>query len=136
MKIDRTRLDAAFLLAQKNLDQQSFPDFMKERWRRALEKAKQRILEQPYFAWQPEQLIIISIPKENSKEIGSRFYHVNDETCSRLDKIGYCQAFYEGFPCWHRAAFLLLSIYFEKLGEIRANNSQERSVVVPNVNFG
>ncbi len=134
MKIDRTRLDAAFILAQKTLDNQSFSDFMKNRWFRGLEKARQRILEQPYFAWQPEQLTIVSIPAGKSREIASRFYRATNETCSRLDKIGYCQAFFEGFPCWHRAAFLLLSIYFDKLGEIQVTNSQARSIPTPSVN--
>ena len=131
MKINRTLLETAFLLTQKTLERQNLPDFMKERWRRALEKANQRILEKPYFAWQPNQLTIVSIPKENSKKIDCRFYQVTAETCSRLDKIGYCQAFYEGFPCWHRAAFLLLGIYFEK----SANKSQKDSVSIPTVNF-
>ncbi len=138
MKINPILLENAFLLVQQTLDKQDSPDFTKNRWRRALEKAHQRILEQPYFAWQPEQLTIVSIPKAKSKkkedQHGCRFYQANSEKCCRLDKVGYCQAFFEGFPCWHRAAFLLLSIYFDKLGEIEANDSQKSSIAVPSVN--
>lgn len=140
MKINPILLENAFLLVQQTLDKQDFPDFMKNRWRRALEKAQQRILEQPYFAWQPEQLTIVSIPKAKSKKKedkpGCRFYQANLKKCCRLDTVGYCQAFFEGFPCWHRAAFLLLSFYFDKLGEIGTDNTQKRTDHTPTVNFG
>src|SRR5215204_5075017 len=98
MKIDQTRLDAALLLAQTTLEAQDLPSFMKTRWFNALEKAVKKLIEQPPFAWQPDKLTIVSSPKETRKEIFSRFYQSNDESCSRSDKLGYCQAFYEGFP--------------------------------------
>lgn len=114
MKIDQNRLEAARLLVAKKLEVQALPDFIKTRWQRAFKKAAVRLTEQPYFAWQPEQLIIVSVPPEKNSEIGCRFYTATDEMCRRLDKLAYCQAFYEGFPCWHRAAFWLLSIYFSR----------------------
>lgn len=134
MKLDLTQLETAFLLARKTLENQDLPDFMKVRWSRALEKAKVRLLEQPYFAWQPDKLTLLSIPNQKKDAIGCRFYQANDETCHRLDKLGYCQAFYEGFPCWHRAAFLLLGIYFGFSIEIRFEKSLEKSVPVKSVN--
>ena len=134
MKLDLTQLETAFLLARKTLENQDLPDFMKVRWSRALEKAKVRLLEQPYFAWQPDKLTLLSIPNQKKDAIGCRFYQANDETCHRLDKLGYCQAFYEGFPCWHRAAFLLLGIYFGLAIEIRFEKSLEKSVPVKSVN--
>lgn len=134
MKLDLTQLETAFLLARKTLENQDLPDFMKVRWSRALEKAKVRLLEQPYFAWQSDKLTLLSIPNQKKDAIGCRFYQANDETCHRLDKLGYCQAFYEGFPCWHRAAFLLLGIYFGFAIEIRFEKSLEKSVPVKSVN--
>lgn len=138
MKINRTRLEAAFLIAQKTLETQSFPDFMKERWGRALEKARDRLIEQPYFAWQPEQLTIVSIPNAKSRkkndQPGCRFYRANSEKCCRVDKLGFCQAFYEGFPCWHRAAFWLLGFYFDKPGNNCYGQDSRTPVSTPNVN--
>lgn len=134
MKLNLTQLESAFLLARKTLENQDLPDFMKVRWSRALEKAKERLLEQPYFAWQPDNLTLLSIPNKKQAEICCRFYQANDQTCRRVDKLGFCQAFYEGFPCWHRAAFLLLGIYFGNPREIRFEKAQEKSVSVKSVN--
>lgn len=118
MKIDQTRLESAFLIAEGTLEKQDLPDFMKNRWSNALEKAKEKLTQQPFFAWQPGKLTIVSVPKKAGKEGFSRFYQANEDICQRVDKLGYCQAFYEGFPCWHRAAFLLLGIYFGDESEI------------------
>ena len=134
MKLNLTQLETAFLLARKTLENQDLPDFMKNRWLNALKKAKERLIEQPYFAWQPDNLTLLSIPNQKKAEICCRFYQANDQTCHRVDKLGYCQAFYEGFPCWHRAAFLLLGIYFGDTREIRFEKAQEKSVSVKSVN--
>lgn len=127
MKLDLTQFEAAFLLTQKTLEIQDLPDFMKIRWLRALEKAKVKLTEQPFFAWQPDTLTIVSVPDKNKDNTFCRFYQITDEICHRVDKLGYCQAFYEGFPCWHRAAFLLLGIYFNYSGENRFEKSQVSS---------
>jgi hypothetical protein len=98
------------------------PGFLKRRWSRALEKAKDRLIEQPVFSWQPDRLVIVSVPKEKEiekrSEIGCRFYEARRDQCRRIDKTGFCQAFYEGFPCWHRAALMLLGIYFGDQSDI------------------
>ncbi len=111
MKINHAQLEAAFSLVIDRLKEQDLPAHMKKRWARALEKAKERLIEQPFFAWQQERLLIISVPNETTGEIGCRFYEANESACRRVDKTGLCQAFFEGVPCWHRAAFLLLKIY-------------------------
>jgi hypothetical protein len=111
MKIDIERLEAAFALVIEGIKKQNMPAHLKNRWARALDKAQRSLIEQPYFAWQPERLLIASVPREKTKEIGCRFYEANESACRRVDKTGLCQAFYEGIPCWHRAAFLLLKIY-------------------------
>jgi hypothetical protein len=134
MKLDLTKIEAAFSLAQKTLENQDLPDFMKHRWLNALKKAKERLIEQPYFAWQSDRLTIVSLPQKKKDVTGCHFYQANDETCHRVDKLGFCQAFYEGFPCWHRAAFLLLGIYFGDSREIRFEKAQEKSVSVKSVN--
>lgn len=116
MNIDIARLEAASALIIEEIKKQNMPAHLKKRWARATEKAKDRLIEQPYFAWQPDRLLIVSVPKEKTKEIGCRFYEANESACRRVDKSGLCQAFYEGIPCWHRAAFLLLKIYFDQSG--------------------
>ena len=127
MKLNLIQLEAVFLLAQEALETEGLPDFMKDRWLRALEKAKEKLIEQPYFAWQPDILTIVSVPNKQKDKTFCRFYQANNDICHRVDKLGYCQAFYEGFPCWHRGAFLLLEIYFDDAGEIRFEKSQGSS---------
>ncbi len=116
MNIDIEQLETAFARVIEGIRKQDMPAHLKKRWMRATEKARDSLIEQPYFAWQPERLLIVSIPKEKTKEIGCRFYEANESACRRVDKSGLCQAFYEGIPCWHRAAYLLLKIYLGRDG--------------------
>ena len=125
MNIDIEHLQAAFALVIEGIKTQEMPAHLKNRWSRATEKARDRLIEQPYFSWQPERLLIVSVPVEKTKEIGCRFYEANESGCRRVDKTGLCQAFYEGIPCWHRAAYLLLKIY---LGETDAKDNQKQNV--------
>lgn len=123
MNIDIEQLEAAFARVIEGIKKQDMPAHLKKRWTRATEKARTRLIEQPYFAWQLDRLLIVSVPKEKTNEIGCRFYEANERTCRRVDKSGLCQAFYEGIPCWHRAAYLLLKIYFNQAGaSINQNN--------------
>ena len=124
MNIDIKHLEAAFARVIEGIKTQEMPSHLKKRWTRATEKAQRSLIEQPYFAWQPERLLIVSVPKEKTKEIGCRFYEANESACRRVDKSGLCQAFYEGIPCWHRAAYLLLKIYF---GETDAEGNQKQT---------
>lgn len=136
MNFDIAQIEAAFLLVIDGLKKQNLPAHMKKRWARALEKAKERIVEQPYFAWQPERLLIVSVPPDATGESGCRFYEANEAACRRVDKTGLCEAFFEGFPCWHRAAFLLLKIYFGETGEIQSDNNRKSVAAAKSVNFG
>ncbi len=124
MNIDIEQLETAFARVIEGIKKQDMPAHLKKRWMRATEKARDSLIEQPYFAWQPELLLIVSIPKEKTKEIGCRFYEANESACRRVDKSGLCQAFYEGIPCWHRAAYLLLKIY---LGEMDAEGNRKQT---------
>lgn len=124
MNIIGSQLDSAFSLVIDGLEKQNLPAHLKKRWQRAFEKAQKRLIERPFFALQPDRLLIVSVPKKNSGEIGCRFYETNGQACRRVDKSGLCEAFFEGFPCWHRAAFLLLKIYF---GETNAGLKQAKS---------
>ena len=124
MNIDIEHLEAAFARVIEGIKTQEMPSHLKKRWTRATEKAKDCLIEHLCFAWQPERLLIVSVPKENTKEIGCRFYEANESACRRVDKSGLCQAFYEGIPCWHRAAYLLLKIY---IGETDAKDNQKQT---------
>ena len=118
--IDTGKLERALSVSQSVLKNQVLPPRMKKRWSRALEKAGDRLMEHPFFAWEPGKLLIVSVPKEMNGEINCRFYQANERTCRRVDESGgLCRAFFEGFPCWHRAAYLLLGIYFGGEGEKR-----------------
>lgn len=138
MRIDPEKLQEALLIIQDTLKNQGLPNFMKRRWSRALEKAGERLIEQPIFSWQPDRLVIVSVPNEQEMEkraeIGCRFYDARQEECRRIDKTGFCQAFYEGFPCWHRAALLLLGIYFGEEREMQPSENQKREFAANTVN--
>jgi hypothetical protein len=134
MNIDAAQLEIAFSLVNDGLKKQDLPAHMKRRWARATEKAKERLVEQPYFAWQPERLLIVSVPKEKMKKSGCRFYEANELACRRVDKSGLCEAFFEGFPCWHRAAFLLLKIYLGETSETQSGENQKSAVAAKSVN--
>ena len=124
MNIDIEQLEAAFARVIEGIKTQDMPAHLKKRWTRATEKAQSSLIEHPCFGWQPDRLLIVSVPKEKTKEIGCRFYEANESACRRVDKTGLCQAFYEGIPCWHRAAYLLLKIYF---GETDAKDNQKQT---------
>ncbi len=134
MNINHAQLESAFSLVIDGLKKQNLPAHMKKRWARALEKAKERLVEQPYFVWQPERLLIVSVPSDAPSEIGCRFYEANEQACRRVDKSGLCQAFFEGYPCWHRAAFLLLKIYFGDTDGIQPAENRKRVVAAKSVN--
>jgi hypothetical protein len=136
MNINIARLEAAFALVIEGIKKQDNRAHLKKRWTRATEKAKDRLIEHPYFDWHPERLLIVSVPIEKTKEIGCRFYEANESACRRVDKSGLCQAFFEGVPCWHRAAFLLLKIYFGAAGErINQTKAANESSAATTVNF-
>ena len=135
MNINHAQLEAAFSLCARGIKEQDLPAHMKKRWARALEKAKERLIEQPFFALHLERLLIVSVPSDATNEFGCRFYEANESACRRVDKTGLCQAFFEGVPCWHRAAFLLLKIYLGETGKTPAGENQKFPVAAKSVNF-
>ncbi|MDQ3750061.1 MAG: hypothetical protein M3367_13790 [Acidobacteriota bacterium] len=134
MNINTAQIEAALSLAQNTLENQDLPAYMKKRWRRALEKAKERLIEQPFFSWQSDRLLIASVPKEKTDELGCRFYEASETECRRVDKSGLCQAFFEGFPCWHRAAFLLLGIYLGESSAMQREKNRNHVATATTVN--
>ena len=134
MNINQNKLETSLETDQNALINQDLPSFMKKRWARALLKAKERLIKEPYFSWQPDRLLIVSVPQEKTEELGCRFYEANEEKCRRVDKSGFCQAFFEGFPCWHRAAFLLLKICFGEDGENEYDKICNHAVSAKSVN--
>lgn len=134
MNINPKQLETALEVVQNGLIDQDLPGFMKKRWSRALEKAKDCLIKEPYFSWQPERLLVVSVPKEKTDELGCRFYEANESACRRVDRAGLCQAFFEGFPCWHRAAFLLLKIYIGEAGKSESGKYQSHVVAAKGVN--
>ena len=63
MNIDIKHLEAAFARVIEGIKTQEMPSHLKKRWTRATEKAQRSLIEQPYFAWQPERLLIVSVPR-------------------------------------------------------------------------
>lgn len=61
MNINHAHLEVAFSLSIDELKKQNLPAHLKKRWARAAAKAKERLVEQPFFAWQPQALLIVSV---------------------------------------------------------------------------
>ena len=97
MNINPRQLETALESVQNALKNQDLPGYMKKRWSRALEKAKDRLIEQPYFSWQPDRLLIVSVPKEKSDESGCRFYEANERRAAALISRGCVRHFLKAF---------------------------------------
>lgn len=83
---------------------------MKKRRRNALKKAFTRLVENPYIGYKNGEMLILS---DSLTEAGlPKFYRTSATEC-RLEEPGnvLCHAFWEGFPCWHRATLEIVENY-------------------------
>lgn len=84
---------------------------MKNRHHNALKKAYHRLIENPYIDYENGKMLILS---DSTTEKGeAKFYRTSAKEC-RLEEPGniLCHAFWDGFPCWHRATLEIVENYF------------------------
>lgn len=114
---------------------------MRRRRRNALDKAYRLLQTNPFIHYENGKLLLLS---ESKTEDGSaKFYETSGVECRLIEPGNFlCHAFWEGFPCWHRAAFEIVENYFETAGELQSNNSVQtvngvnRSVAAVNSKSG
>ena len=84
---------------------------MRKRRYNALKKAYQRLIENPYINYDNGEILILSDTVTENGE--PKFYRTSAKEC-RLKEPGdvLCHAFWEGFPCWHRATLRIVENYF------------------------
>lgn len=83
---------------------------LRKRHRNAINKACQRLLENPYINYENGKMLILSDTRTDKGE--AKFYETSRKEC-RLTEPGnfLCHAFWEGFPCWHRATLEVVENY-------------------------
>ena len=109
MLLDPFILEKAYLQTRKQIHR-SLGTRMKSRSYNALKKAYQRLLENPYIDYQNGKMLILS---DTVTELGeAKFYRTSAAEC-RLEEPGnvLCHAFWDGYPCWHRATLEIVENY-------------------------
>lgn len=98
---------------------------MKKRYRNAINKASERLLENPFISYENGKLLILSDTRTEKGE--AKFYETSSKECRLIEpENALCHAFWEGFPCWHRASLEIVENYLQIAGE----SSLEKSVEV------
>lgn len=84
---------------------------MRKRRYNALKKAYQRLIENPYINYENGEMLILSDTVTEKGE--PKFYRTSAKEC-RLKEPGdvLCHAFWDGYPCWHRATLEIVENYF------------------------
>lgn len=97
---------------------------MRKRHLNAINKASERLLENPFISYENGKLLILSDTKTEKGE--AKFYVTSEQEC-RLIEPGnaLCHAFWEGFPCWHRASLEIVENYLQIDEELSLEKSVE-----------
>lgn len=107
---DEKVLKKALELTRKNVPK-SVGENMRKRHLQAIRKASKFLYENPYIYYEEGSLLILSNSMTDAGE--AKFYKTNDKECRLIEpKNILCHAFWEGYPCWHRAAFEIVKNYF------------------------
>ena len=121
-------LERAYLETRRTVEKE-LGEKMKKRRFNALKKAYNRLIENPYIDYENGKMLILS---DSVTEKGEpKFYRTSIQEC-RLEDPGnfLCYAFWEGFPCWHRATLEIVENYFKIQDSIeRAEKSQTVAIV-------
>ena len=102
-------LEKAFIQTRKQVSS-DLGVKMKNRRHNALKKAHERLIENPYIDYENGEMLILSDSVTEKGE--AKFYRTSHQEC-RLIEPGnvLCHAFWDGFPCWHRATLEIVENY-------------------------
>ncbi len=120
-------LEAAYLKTKKDTPPHLGMK-MRQRRRNAVNKAYELLQRNPYIHYENGKLILLSESKTETGE--AKHYETTRDEC-RLIEPGnfFCHAFWEGYPCWHRATFEIVENYFEIAGESEPNSKKAAQTV-------
>ncbi len=122
-------LERAYLQTRKSVPP-TFGAKMRNRRRNALDKAYRLLQTNPFIHYENGKLLLLSESKTETGE--AKFYETSSEECRLIEPGDFlCHAFWEGFPCWHRAAFELVEKYFE-IVEVSSSEKAAQSVSIVN----
>lgn len=121
-------LERAYLQTRKSIPPH-FGAKMRKRRRNALDKAYRLLETNPFIHYENGKMLLLSESKTETGE--AKFYETSSEECRLIEPGGFlCHAFWEGFPCWHRAAFEIVVKYFEILEASGAENTSQTVSIV------
>jgi len=84
---------------------------MRKRRNNALKKAYERLIENPYINYENGEMLILSDTVTEKGE--SKFYKTSEKECRLKEPYdALCHAFWDGYPCWHRATLEIVENYF------------------------
>ena len=122
-------LERAYLQTRKNVPPH-FGEKMRKRRRNALDKAYRLLLTNPFIHYENGKMLLLSESKTENGE--AKFYETSADECRLIEPGSFlCHAFWEGFPCWHRAAFEIVEKYFE-ITETRDSAKVNQGVSIVN----
>lgn len=124
MLLDPFILEKAFLKTRKEVSG-DLGVKMRNRLHNALKKAHQRLIENPYIDYENGKMLILS---DSITEEGlPKFYRTSKVECRLIDPGNVlCHAFWDGFPCWHRATLRIVENYL--LIETLEQNQNQKTV--------
>lgn len=122
-------LEKAYLQTRKSTPP-AFGAKMRMRRRNALDKAYRLLQANPFIHYENGKLLLLSESKTETGE--AKFYETSSEECRLIEPGDFlCHAFWEDFPCWHRAAFEIVEKYFEI---VESSSSEKAAQTVSIVN--
>lgn len=95
---------------------------LKKRHYNAINKAFQRLIENPFINYENGKLLILSDSRTEKGE--AKFYETSRKECRLIQPNNVlCHAFWEGFPCWHRASLKIVENYVQIAEQPNLENS-------------
>lgn len=83
---------------------------MRKRRYNALKKAYVRLIENPYINYENGEMLILSDTVTENGE--PKFYQTSAKECRLKEPYdALCHAFWDGYPCWHRATLEIVENY-------------------------
>lgn len=128
MIFDGILLERAYLQTRKNVPPH-YGAKMRMRRRNALDKAYRLLETNPFIHYENGKLLLLSESRTETNE--AKFYETSADECRLIEPGDFlCHAFWDGFPCWHRAALEIVERYFEILEESSLETSAKSVSIV------
>ncbi len=121
MLLNQFLLEKAVSETRKSVPQ-NIGNNLKKRHYNAINKAFQRLIENPFINYENGKMLILSDSRTESGE--AKFYETSNKECRLIQPNDVlCHAFWEGFPCWHRASLEIVENYVQIAEQSSLENS-------------